>query len=146
MAVCGYNEEMGDGIRTLCRGMYNEIKKKSLMEGVSLSSILERELIEIPEINRCISKSSEANLSAFFGLNELALPLFSMALERCVDGDLPVEEFDKIVERFINCLRRVEEKNLMMPYSGKGEDLSERARRLGVWIAENASDTIKVDV
>lgn len=140
MTVCGYNARMGRGIIELFEGMYDAIANKALAEGSDVFAILQRELVEIPNVNLGLKKGAGAPLRMFEGLNAMALPLFR-EVANDIDFDGSRTAFMARVHRFVEVLEIVEEfsESLPQPVDGKHEKVAERAGNIGNWAATNFS-------
>ena len=139
MTICGYNDLMGKGIRILFEGMYEAVRAKSEAEGVPFSSVLERELVEIPQINCALASRRSNTLSMFLGLNQMALAHFVDLLSRDPAKSGAKEAFMFEVDNFIATLRRAEDHSMSVPlaHGASREIIAVRAQQIGEWIAEN---------
>ena len=138
MTVCGYNSTMGIGIKTLFQGMYEAIAAKCDEEGLSFEAILRRETLEIPEINKALTKGHDVSMGLFFGLNVMALRLFRELLDLHERQNLPLthDAFMELVDAFVSTLEHVEEFNLSIAPAKPQSDaaIQERAAHIASWI------------
>lgn len=140
MTVCGFNSRMGAGLRELFEGMYDAIESKSRAEGVEFSTVLSRELVEIPSVNAAMCNEKSSALKMFQGLNVMALAHFE---------DVPKKanraEFMKGVERFISLLEKTENYAVSIPQPAPSDvpNVAARASAIGRWAAAIANDYIE---
>lgn len=140
MTICGYNARMGRGIVELFEGMYDAISDKAMAEGSDVFAILQRELVEIPQVNSGLARGTGAPLRMFEGLNGMALPLFREVFEDPkFDGSR--EAFMTSVRRFVEILETVEgfSETLPQPADGARAKVEERAATIGDWAARKLS-------
>ena len=140
MTICGYNPRMGRGLLELFEGMYDAISAKADLEGSSVIAILERELVEIPQVNAGLATGAGTSLRMFEGLNGMALPLF-VELRRSPLFDGSRTMFMEVAKEFVYVLNTVEDysASLPQPEDGASKKVAARARRIGDWAATNLS-------
>lgn len=140
MTICGYSNEMGKGLRILFSAMFDVIDEKAKNEGVKFGDILERELLEIPEINRQLSPSTNFSHKMFMGLNIMALSHFTEIHARLtVDASNTKHLFMDAVDKFIATLEDAENYSLSVPLNDSlvESQIQERASDIGKWIYTN---------
>jgi len=137
MPICGYNEQMGDGLRELFTGIHKILRDKARKENIDFPFILYREVQEIPEINGHLEKAESVYLQMFLGLNYMVLPFFQHLRNLCKQGEVTEEIYFQEVENFLSDLRKAEQRNLALAYESSDQEyLKNRAGGLGAWIVD----------
>ena len=139
MAICGYNARMGDGIRVLFDGMYQAVATKSQQENIPISAVVLRETLEISEINKVLSLGSDTSVKMFFGLNIMALSLFSELVKLNPLECASEKGFKLVVEDFLNVLESTENYSETLPPAMPQTDdaIKQRASAIADWILRN---------
>ncbi len=112
MAICGYNEKIGNGLKLLVEGMIDALEKK--MEGGSANAVLQRELIELDNIITVLRTApGEVLPEMFIGLNLLSRAMFSeVQRELVVSGTNNLAgACRRVGENFIGLLAQTELKH-----------------------------------
>lgn len=143
MTICGYNQKMGDGLEVLFQGMYEAVAQKALQEGIEISAVLERELVEIPCINLELKRSFSPELQMFCGLNDIAMPFFAEVLEHIRSGKDPRTSFSMVLQEFVSTLEHAEGESEKRPQVEGKENVQGRAKALGKWIRQKFDPEVK---
>lgn len=133
MAICGYNEVMGRGLREFFSGVTLALEEKAKREGMPLRAVFERELVEIPQINAGLTDSNHPSHGAFLGLNTMVLVLFKNVLGDAGDSTMLGERLRREVEAFVKVLEDTEEQADRLATQGI-DDPVKRAAALGDWL------------
>lgn len=141
MAICGYNEKIGNGLKLLVEGMIEALEKK--MEAGSANAVLQRELIELDNIITVLKTASgEVLPEMFIGLNLLARAMFSeVQRELAISGtnDL-ADACRRIGDHFIGLLAQTELKHQeLRSHSDRQASVAAQARALAQWALEKSS-------
>jgi hypothetical protein len=140
VAICGYNEKIGDGLRLLIEGMVDALETKTQV--VSVNSVLSRELIELDSIISVLrSARGDVLPEMFIGLNLFASALFA-AVRREVCSAAPptlANACMKVGEQFIELLSMTERENQLLPLSEWSDDaIASRAKLLAGWALQQS--------
>ena len=123
MGLCGYNERIGAGIRTLVDGMIEAMLAKDIAKH-GMRTILEIELAELEASNQALSTRPEVlgYLDGFLAINRFAQVLFVRATERLErSGDWSAIAFKAACElegtSLVNAMRSIDHRHRMLKSS-----------------------------
>jgi hypothetical protein len=140
MAICGFNQKIGEGLNLLVEGMIEALEKKA--EISSSEEVLARELVELNSIVSVLSTApGEVLPQMFIGLNLLAKSMFvEVQHELRSDGsDDLASACRKIGNDFVDLLARTEIRNEEIRSRQLGnESVEESARNLAQWALERS--------
>jgi hypothetical protein len=141
MAICGYNEKIGNGLKLLVEGMIDALEKK--MEDGSANVVLQRELVELDNIIAVLKTVPGKTLpEMFIGLNLLARAMFSdVQKELLVSGNNDLAgACRRVGDGFISLLAQTELKHQELRSHDDGRTLAAaQARTLAQWALERSS-------
>lgn len=141
MAICGYNEKIGNGLRLLVEGMIDALEKK--MEAGSANAVLQHELLELDNIITVLKTApGEVLPEMFIGLNLLARAMFSE-----VQRELTISDSNdlagacrRVGDHFIGLLAQTELKHQELRSHSNGRaSIAAQARALAQWALEKSS-------
>jgi hypothetical protein len=141
MAICGYNEKIGNGLKLLVEGMIDALEKK--MEAGSANAVLQRELMELDNIITVLRTApGEVLPEMFIGLNLLARAMFSE-----VQRELAISDTNdlagacrRVGDSFIGLLAQTELKHQELRSHSDGRaSIAAQARTLAQWALEKSS-------
>ena len=140
MAICGYNDRIGEGLQLLVEGMIEALQKKAEM--TSSQEVLAREQVELDNIISVLKTApGEVLPEMFIGLNLLAKSLFSAVqneMRESGSDDLagPCRE---VGNHFVDLLAETEKRNEELRSHQDGNvSVAESARRLARWALERS--------
>jgi hypothetical protein len=141
MAICGYNEKIGNGLKLLLEGMIESLEKK--MESASADAVLQQELVELDNIIDVLKAAPEEVLPKMFvGLNLLAQAMFLEVKEEFLSSD----EQDlgsvcrMIGSRFVDLLAETERRHQeLRSFNTDQLSIAEHARSLARWALQKSS-------
>lgn len=140
MAICGYNEKIGNGLKLLIEGMIDALNGK--MEVGSANVVLRRELVELDNIITVLKTVAGETLpEMFIGLNLLARAMFLEVQEELLitGNDDLTGACRKVGDSFIGLLAQVELKHQeLRSHSGDYTSVAAQARTLAQWALEKA--------
>jgi hypothetical protein len=140
MAICGYNEKIGNGLSLLIEGMVDALEKK--VAASTPLAVLANELVELDNINSVLRNAKgEVLPEMFVGLNLLAKALFNQVqheLETSGGEDLG-SGCREVGNRFNDLLAQTERKNEELQSRLVGNrSVAERAQDLAKWALEQS--------
>jgi hypothetical protein len=140
MAICGYNEKIGNGLKLLVEGMIDALEKK--MEAGSASAVLQRELVELDTIIAILRTApGEVLPEMFIGLNLLARALFSKVQQELLASDSNdlAGACQRVGDDFIGLLTQTELKHQELRSHDDGRiSIAAQARALAQWALERS--------
>lgn len=123
MGLCGYNEKIGAGIRTLIEGMIEAMLAKDISKH-GIRSIVEIELAELEASNRALSTRPDmlGYLDGFLAINRFAQVLFVRAAEQLErSGDWSPIAFKSACElegnALVNAMRTIDQQHRVLKSS-----------------------------
>ena len=137
MAICGYNEKIGNGLKLLVEGMINSLEKK--MEAGSANAVLQRELVELDNIITTLRTAPGETLPEMFvGLNLLARAMFlEVQKELLASGNNDLAgACRRVGNNFVDLLAQTEAQHQELR-DGHGS-VAEQARVLAQWFLERS--------
>lgn len=143
MAICGYNDKIGDGLRILVEGMIEALEKKA--ESASANEVLDRELIELEAMISTMKRARGDTLPEMFvGLNMLAKALFERVQNnlRQTNGEDIARECKSVGKAFIHLLSETEKRNEFQKLAmAKNMPVDKLATALAEWVlSQSASE------
>lgn len=146
MAICGFNDKIGEGLHLLVEGMIEALEKKAA--ATSAHVVLANELVELDNIISVLRNAKEEVLpEMFIGLNLLAKALFTEVqhdLHASRDKNLG-KACREVGDRFIDLLAQTERKHEEMHLQESDGDLvARRARKLAEWALEYSRSAASV--
>jgi hypothetical protein len=135
MAICGYNEKIGNGLKMLVEGMIDALEKKAATSSAEV--VLKRELVELDNIISVLKTApGEVLPEMFIGLNLLAKSMFSEVQKELYSSqseDL-ASACRKIGNNFVDLLAQTELKNEeLRSRLDAGGSVAENAQNLARW-------------
>jgi len=141
MAICGYNEKIGNGLKLLVEGMIDALEKK--MEVGSANAVLQRELLELDNIITVLRTAPGETLpEMFIGLNLLARAMFSEVQKELLisDNNDLAGACRRVGDSFIGLLAQTELKHQELRSHSDGHtSIAAQARSLAQWALEKSS-------
>ncbi len=140
MAICGYNEKIGNGLKMLVEGMIDALEKKVATS--STEAVLKRELVELDAIISVLKTApGEVLPEMFIGLNLLAKSMFSEVqkeLHSSGSKDLAAA-CRKVGNNFVDLLAQTELKNEdLRSHPAAGGSIATNAQNLAKWALEKS--------
>jgi len=145
MIVCGYNEQMGRGLKLLFEGVHATILERSRRDELPFSEVLRREIIEMTRISGALKAGQGCTLSMLVGLNAMVTALFEDLLSSG-DPDLADEAvFMKEVDKMVIAVMESDQYNaLHRPPSKSSDTIIERsAGAVGEWMMKEYASAPK---
>lgn len=146
MAICGFNEKIGNGLRLLSEGMIDALETKAVRS--TPEKVLARELVELENIISVLRTSEgEVLPEMFIGLNLFAKALFVRAQQDLTSlrGESLETVCREISENFIDLLSQTERRSEQMPLREDGsEAVAKRARELAQWALDQSRCDVAV--
>lgn len=140
VAICGFNDKIGQGLQLLVEGMIEALVKKA--QTSSSTEVLSRELIELDNIISVLSEAPGEFLpEMFIGLNLLAKSMFVEVQNelQCSGSDDLATACRTVGDEFVSLLAETELRNEELR-NGQDRDQSvaESARVLARWALERS--------
>ena len=140
MAICGFNDKIGDGLKLLVEGMIEALEVKAA--AASPEKALQRELLELDTII-CVLRTAKGQVlpEMFVGLNLLAKAMFvevERELRNSVTNDLRAVCL-RIGTEFIDLLARTEDRSKALRQQNESTLITTEAKRLAQWALEASS-------
>lgn len=146
MAICGFNEKIGQGLQLLVEGMIDALEKKA--QTSSSKEVLARELVELDNIISVLSTApGEVLPEMFIGLNLFAKSLFAEVQNelRSSGSDDLAAACREVGNNFVDLLAQTELRSEELRSHQHGnESVAESARTLARW-ALKRSQLCKVE-
>jgi len=136
MAICGYNEKIGEGLRILVDGMVEALENK--VDHSTVEEVLRREVIELETMIFTMKKAENETLTEMFvGLDILAKALFERVRKNLKDlkSEALGAECRGVGESFIALLSEAEKRSEQRRIiNGKEIPPEIFARELAEWV------------
>ncbi len=140
MAICGFNEKIGEGLQLLVEGMIDALEKKA--QTSSSHEVLAREQIELDNIISVLKTApGEVLPEMFIGLNLLAKSLFTAVQNelRASGSDDLAGACREVGNNFVDLLAQTEMRNEELRSHQEGnESVAESASKLARWALERS--------
>jgi hypothetical protein len=140
MAICGFNDKIGQGIRLLFEGMIDALEKKAA--ATSTDEVLQRELVELDNIISVLRTApGEVLPEMFIALNLLARSLFTNVQNelRSSKSNNLARACREVGDNFIDLLAHTELKSEELRSNQNGnESIAADARKLAQWALERS--------
>lgn len=137
MAICGFNDKIGEGLKLLVEGMIQALEAKAA--ATSAEEVLQRELLELDSIISVLETAPGQVLpEMFIGLNLLAKAMFvetERELRYTGNSDLGTV-CRRIGTEFIDLLARTEDRSQAMRRQARSESITAEAEKLAQWALE----------
>jgi hypothetical protein len=140
MAICGFNDKIGQGLGLLVEGMIEALQKKAV--STSAAEVLQREIVELDTIVSVLRTAPGQVLpEMFIGLNLLARSMFievERELRNSKSGDLGTA-CRKICDELIDLLARTEMRSQEMRQLANNKSIAIEARNLALWALQTST-------
>jgi len=140
MAICGFNDKIGQGLGLLVEGMIEALQKKAV--NTSAAEVLQREIVELDTIVSVLRTAPGQVLpEMFIGLNLLARSMFievERELRNSKSGDLGAA-CRTISDQFVDLLARTEMRSQEMRQLGNNTSIAIEARNLALWALQTST-------
>ncbi len=134
MTICGFNDQIGEGVTTLVEGMIVAMRSRGMATGRGMTELVEEELVDLETLTGVLEKKGAVGLFGMFrGLNILASAFFEL-VQKDMRGGQTFDVACRAAGKRFNAL--LEQAELMHLELRKGNPSGSSILAVAEWVVE----------